>query len=167
VDLESEDDAFETDDRTARVQERRQKAPVTKKVRIDPASSAAPPSHQPPPQQDVEDEDVSGPAQDESISENEAPDMTEEAPPSTYQAQHRLAKQNIAMPPLAKRTERKPRTDWSSREENAFAEYMAMYPAKYAAILRHDLEQGYKVLQERTQVNLKDKARTMAINMIK
>jgi hypothetical protein len=94
--------------------------------------------------------------------------MTEEAPPSTYQAQRRLAKQNIAMAPLVRRrNDRQPRTDWSAREENVFAEYMAMYPAKYAAILRYDADQGYNVLQDRTQVNLKDKARSMAINMIK
>jgi hypothetical protein len=172
VESESDEDAFETEDRTARVQERRQQAPVAKKVRIDPTSSAAPTSHQPPPQPEDEDDYVlsqprQGLAQDESISENEAPDMTEEAPSSTYQAQRILAKQNIAMPGLARRTERKPRTDWTAEEENAFAEYMSIYPAKYAAILRHDVDEGHDVLQGRSQVNLKDKARTMAINMIK
>jgi hypothetical protein len=164
---ESEEDAFETEDRTARVHERRQKAPVAKKVRIDPTSSAAPTSHQPPSLREVDDDYVPGPNQEESLSENEAPDMTEEAPPSTYQNQLRLAKQNNAMPRRANKTDRKPRTDWTTREEDAFAEYMALYPAKYAAILRHDKVDGYKILQERTQVNLKDKARTMAINMIK
>jgi hypothetical protein len=164
---DSEEDAFEAEDRTAHVHERRQKAPVAKKVRIDPTSSAAPTSHQPPLQRQVDDDYVPRLNQEESVSENEAPDMTEEAPPSTYQAQRRLAKQNIAMPPLARKTDRKARTDWTAREENAFAEYMALFPAKYAAILRHDEDNGHNVLQERTQVNLKDKARTMAINMIK
>jgi hypothetical protein len=167
VETEDEDDAFETEDRTALVKERRQKAPVAKKVRIDPTSSGAPPSHQPPPRREP-DEDYSPRAeQNDSISENEAPDMTEEAPPSTYQDQRRLAKQNSALPSLARRTDRKPRTEWTEREENTFAEYMAMFPARYAAILRYDEDQGHRVLKERTQVNLKDKARSMAINMIK
>jgi hypothetical protein len=167
IESESEEDAFETEDRTARVHERRQKAPVAKKVRIDPVSSAAPTSHQPPLQRVANDDYVSGLAQEESVSENEAPDMTEEAPPSTYQDQRRLAMQNSAMPRLARKTDRKPRTEWTEREENAFTKYMAMYPAKYAAILRHDEDLGHNVLKERTQVNLKDKARSMAINMIK
>jgi hypothetical protein len=167
VETEDEDDVFETEDRTALVEERRRKAPVAKKVRIDSSSSAAPPSHQPPPRRELDEDYVPVPEQNESISENEAPDMTEEAPSSTYQAQRRLAKQNMAVPSLARRTDRKPRTDWTSREEDVFAEYMAKYPAKYAAILRHDAERGHNALQERTQVNLKDKARTMAVNMIK
>jgi hypothetical protein len=168
VEDESDDDAFETEDRGARVQERRQKAHVAKKVRIDPTSSGAPTSHQPPSNQELDNHVLRLPGQDDSVSENEAPEMTEEAPPtSTYQAQRKLAKQNIGMPNLAKRTERKPRTDWTAEEEDAFAEYMAIYPAKYAAILRHDADEGGSVLQERTQVNLKDKARTMAVNMIK
>jgi hypothetical protein len=168
VEDESEDDAFEAEDRGARVQERRDKAPVAKKIRIDPTSSAAPTSHQPPSNRELDDHVLKLPGQDDSVSENEAPNMTEEAPPtSTYQAQRELAKQNIRMPGLARRTERKPRIDWTAEEEDAFAEYMAMWPAKYAAILQHDANEGNGVLQERTQVNLKDKARTMAINMIK
>lgn len=171
VESESEDNAFETEDRADRVQERRQKAPVAKKVRIDPTSSAAPTSHQPQPRSEVDDDVLRlprrRPTQDESISENEAPDMTEEAPPSTYQAQRKLAKQNIAAPTLAQRNDRKTRTDWTTQEEDAFAHYMSLFPAKYAAILRHDADEGYNLLQERTQVNLKDKARTMATNMIK
>jgi hypothetical protein len=167
VETEDEDDAFETEDRTALVKERRQKAPVAKKVRVDPTSSGAPPSHQPPPRQELDEDYVPRAEQNESVSENEAPDMTEEAPPSTYQHQRRLARQNSALPSLARRTERKPRTEWTEREENTFAEYMAMYPARYAAILRHDDELGHSVLKGRTQVNLKDKARSMAVNMIK
>ncbi|KAF2033622.1 hypothetical protein EK21DRAFT_57998 [Setomelanomma holmii] len=168
IDSDSEDDAFEAEDRAARVQVRRQKAPVTKKVRIDPASSAAPPSHQPPPRRNVHDDFIPEPEQ-ESVSETEAPDMTEEAPPSSlYQDQKKLAKQNRnILVPRSRIDERKPRTDWTTEAENAFAEYMEMFPCKWAAIERHDRDEGYKLLQDRTQVNLKDKARTMAINMIK
>jgi hypothetical protein len=42
-----------------------------------------------------------------------------------------------------------------------------MFPGRYAAIKTYDREEGEYVLEERTQVNLKDKARSMAINMIK
>ncbi|KAF2828503.1 hypothetical protein CC86DRAFT_193986 [Ophiobolus disseminans] len=165
IEDDSEDDAFETEDRTARAQERRQRAPVTKKVRIDPTSSAPPTSHQPPPRSHVDKDYQPEPTQEESISETEAPDMTEEPPSSMYQAQRRLAKQ--ARAPRPQVTERKAKTAWTENEENALAEYMEMYPAKYAAILRHDRDEGNRVLQDRDQVALKDKARIMAKDMIK
>jgi hypothetical protein len=63
--------------------------------------------------------------------------------------------------------ERKPRTTWSEEEEEAFVEYMGMFPAKYSSILNYDAQEGGGILSGRSQVNLKDKARTMAINMIK
>jgi hypothetical protein len=131
---------------------------------MDPSSSGAPTSYQPPPRI-VEDDYVPEREQEESISETEAPDMTEEAPPSTYQAQRLLAKQNRNI--LATQRDRKPRTAWSEEQEEAFVEYMRMFPGKYAAIKTYDKEEGGHVLEERSQVNLKDKARTMAINMIK
>ncbi len=80
------DDAFEAEERGARVQERRRKAPVAKKVRIDASSSGAPPSHQPPPRANADDDYIPEQQEQEgSYSEDEAPDMTEEAPPSSYQ----------------------------------------------------------------------------------
>ncbi|KAH7380173.1 hypothetical protein BKA66DRAFT_442486 [Pyrenochaeta sp. MPI-SDFR-AT-0127] len=163
IDLEddSDDDAFEAEERGTR-----RKAPVAKKVRIDPTSSGVPPSHQPHRRRKVDNDYVPVPqGQEESVSEAESPDMTEEAPPSTYRSQHRLAQQNSGI--LRATSMRKPRTGWSNEEEEAFAEYMAIYPAKYATILQYDKDEGNSVLQDRTQVNLKDKARTMAINMIK
>ncbi|CAO2647992.1 Nn.00g089140.m01.CDS01 [Neocucurbitaria sp. VM-36] len=165
---DSDDDAFEAEERGARVQERRQKAPVAKKVRIDPTSSGAPPSHQPPRRSADNNYIPEQQEQEESLSERDAPDMTEEAeeaPSSTYQAQQRLAQQNSAL--IRAANARKPRTAWSVEEEEAFEEYMGIYPAKYSAILEYDKTEGHGVLQDRTQVNLKDKARTMAINMIK
>jgi hypothetical protein len=161
IEEDSDDDAFETEDRGARAQARRQKAPVTKKVRIDPSSSAVPTSHQPPPRRRVDE-----PAQEESVSEVEAPDMTEEAPPSSmYQQQRLLAKQARAPQPQFKM--RKAKTAWTEDEENALVEYMEMYPARYSAILTYDRDEGHGVLQERDQVALKDKARLMARDMIK
>lgn len=165
---DSEDDAFETaEDGTARAQARRQKAPVTKKVRIDPTSSAAAPptSHQPPPRRRVDDDSLFVPTQEESVSETEAPDMTEEPPASSYQAQRELAKQ--ARTPLPQLKQRKAKTAWTTREENALIEYMEMFPSKFSAILSHDRESGDGILQERDQVALKDKVRYMARDMIK
>lgn len=167
-DEDSDDDAFETEERGSRVHAQRQKAPVTKKVRIDPTSSGAPPSHQPPPPQVIDEEVVTRrqEREQESFSEGDAPDMTEEAPPpSSYAAQYQLAKQNRIFQPIRK--ERKTPQGWSEVEEEAFMAYMGRYPSKFATILQYDKDQGGELLQERTQVNLKDKARTMAINMIK
>ncbi|USP73963.1 uncharacterized protein yc1106_01237 [Curvularia clavata] len=164
MDDEDESDAFESEDRGLRVPERRRKAPVAKKVRIEPASSGTPLSHQPhpwssqPTQQTLE--------QEESVSETDAPEMTEEIPASTYQAQRQLALENQVLETTRYRNERKSRREWSPEEEDSFCEYMRMYPAKYATILKYDANNG-NFLQGRSQVNLKDKARSMALNMIK
>ena len=178
---EDEDDVFEAVERTARVQDRRQKAPVSKRVRVEPPSSApAPPSHQPAhvpaadelhiPQSRRRVPTSSATAvaqaeQEESPSEPEAPDMTE-VPPSTYQDQHRLSLQNSAIGGAG--STRQPRRVWTSGAEEAFVEYMEKLPRKYSSIKKLDeSEEGYGLLGEFTQTNLKDKARTMAINMIK
>jgi hypothetical protein len=157
----SSDDAFDAEDRALRVPDRRRNAPVTKKVRIDPSSSGAPTSHQPPrrptPQQ---------PEQEESVSETEAPDMTEEEPPpSTFAAQAKLAKLNRAQ--SAPTAESKTREKWSDAATEALMEYMGIFPRKYAKILQHDKDEGPGLLQDRTQIQLKDKARNMAHVMIK
>jgi len=91
--------------------------------------------------------------------------MTEVPAASSYQAQHLLAQQNRLF--QTKQRERKAREAWTVQEEEAFIEYMGLYPGKYATILERDNFEGRRILQNRTQVNLKDKARTMAINMIK
>ncbi|CAA9966656.1 hypothetical protein PTMSG1_10015 [Pyrenophora teres f. maculata] len=160
-------DAFETEDRGTRAIERRRHAPVTKKVRVNPPSSAAaaaPPSHQPPRPTPRLPREVE---QAESVSETDAPEMTEEVPSSLYQAQRQLVKENRALEVPQRRNERKVRQEWSNEAEEAFCEYMCLYPAKYSAILKYDAAQERPMLDGRTQVNLKDKARTMAINMIK
>jgi hypothetical protein len=157
---DDDEDAFETIPRTARVQEQRERA---KRVRVGPTSSNAPPSHQP----QARDEDVDYPPleQEESPSENEAPTMTEEIPPrSTFADQRDLAQANHRT--VAATRQRKQNSKWSTEAEEAMIEYMALYPRAYAQILRHD-EMTYGLLQDRTQVNLKDKARNMAMLMIK
>ncbi|RAR01600.1 hypothetical protein DDE82_006349 [Stemphylium lycopersici] len=122
MDEDSDSDAFESEDRGLRVPERRRNAPVSKKARLDPSSSGVPPSHQPPlrptPQTQLEE-----PEQDESVSETEAPDMTEDLPPSTYQAQRRLAQENRSLDvPPHHRNERKAREKWTHEAEEALCE---------------------------------------------
>lgn len=164
MDDSDSDDAFESEDRGLRVPERRRNAPMTKRVRIDPPSSAPPPSHQPPSRPTRLSQQP--PDQAESVSETEAPEMTEEIPSSNYQAQRQLAQENQRLQSRRYRNERKPRKGWSNEEEDALCEYMRMYPGKYSMILTYDKSNG-NFLEGRTQVNLKDKVRNMALNMIK
>lgn len=184
-DSDEDDDAFETGDRAALVQNRREKAPISKRARVEPPSSApAPPSHQPvrasqtrapvdeelrlPPSQQRA--LASAPAaprtdQEDSASEHEPPDMTE-IPPSSYQAQLQLAKQNSAIGGAGR--SRQPRRSWTADQEEALVEYMDTFKGSYSKIEKFDCSaDGYGLLGEFTQVNLKDKARTMAVNMIK
>ena len=158
---DSESEAFDAEDRSLRVPDRRRNVPVSKKARFNPVSSGAPTSHQPPRRLTQQE-----PEQEESVSENEAPDMTEdEPPPSSYAAQAKLAKlDRLQAPPQG---ERKTREAWSTEATEALMNYMGIYPCKYSTILQHDLDEGSGLLQNRTQVQLKDKARNMAINMIK
>jgi hypothetical protein len=100
--------------------------------------------------------------------------MTQEAPPrSTYQDQVALARANTLFIP--NRNPRRVKKPWTFEEENALAEYMAEYPKRYSTILKvdkqgdaifYDDENG-ELVERRTQVDLKDKARVMAKNMIK
>jgi hypothetical protein len=158
------DGAFESADRGLRVPERRRNAPMRKRVRIDPASSGVPPSHQPPPHSTQQTQQE--PEQAESVSETEAPEMTEEIPSSNYRAQRQLAQENQRLHTSKYRNDRRVRRAWSYEEEDALCEYMRMYPAKYSTILTYDKNNG-NFLEGRTQVNLKDKVRNMALNMIK
>jgi hypothetical protein len=162
-----DDDAFETGQRSAQASERRQRAPVAKRVRISDniQSSAAPPSHQPLPR-NAGDQDYVPEAQDESVSEGDAPEMTEEIPASSYAHQKQAAKVNVKSVSMRKPPQN--RTRWTPDAEEAFQEYMSKFPQKYAEIHKYDASnQGYGLLQDRTQVNLKDKAINMAITMIK
>ncbi|KAH9877218.1 hypothetical protein IAQ61_002581 [Plenodomus lingam] len=169
-DDDSEDEVFETHARGSRVEQQRQKAPVAKRVRMDPsssssASSTAPPSHQPPPCP-AEPTSSLPPRRPLSLEERSASVTRELPPPSSYQAQYRLAQENQRF--QARKAERKVREAWSPAEEEALMEYMAMFPSRFSQILVFDAsDAGYGVLQNRTQVNLKDKVRTMAVNMIK
>lgn len=193
---DDDDDAYETTDRTAHVQDRRQKAPVSKRARVEPPSSApAPPSHQPsrPPAQEEEEQEEEGEEEEEeevvlrvpqkrrappstnppqqhdseTQSEPDAPEMTEPAPPSsTYRTQHALALQNSAIGGAGRA--RQPRRTWTADQEDAFIAYMELLGPSYTKIEKYDAgPEGFGVLDEFSQVNLKDKARTMAVHMIK
>jgi hypothetical protein len=157
---DSDDDVFETRPRNnARVQQQREQV---KRFRAAPTSSVAPPSHQP--RTRDEDVDFQPPAQEDSPSEPEALERMQDAPPrSTYAEQRDLARVNFRT--LAGK-QRKPRAEWTEEAEEALAEYMALYPRGYSAILKHD-RIAHGLLQDRTQINLKDKVRNMAIIMIK
>lgn len=183
----SDDDAFEQDVRTApdqHVHERRIKAPVAKKMRFEPASSGAPPSHQPsrPTVSQVEQQE-----REDSPSEKDSPDMTEDvpneirspvgerespandmdqAPPSSS---YQVLKQKVIEENALKRRsrEQQPRRYWTAAAEDAFMTYMEKYPQQYSTILQVDMGSEGKLLQEWSQVNLKDKARNMAVTMIK
>lgn len=186
-DQDDDDDGFETTDRTAQAQSRRQKAPVSKRIRVNPPSSApAPPSHQPTrvaPSEEYGDEVLripqrrrpspsTAPEPREASTatpepEPAAPEMTEPLPPpSTYATQHALALQNSAIGGAGKA--RQPRRTWTDAQEDAFIAYMELLGPSYAKIQKYDQGlEGYGLLDEFSQVNFKDKARTMAINMIK
>lgn len=153
---ETATDEFETIERGSRVQRQRLKAPPAKRVRIVHPPSDVPPGHQPRPH---------GQQQEQNPADDEAPDITDAPPPSSYRAQCLLAQQNRLFP--TRQPERKTREAWTVEEEEALIEYMSMYPGMYATILERDSSEGRYVLQNRSQVNLKDKARSMAINMIK
>lgn len=210
---DEDDDAFEAGNRTERVQERRQKATVSKRARIErePLSSApVPPSHQPerasqrapseelpiPPSRQRALASMPRTEHEESISETEAPEMTEPAPPrslaaqrsnapprssaparstapngrapppSQYNVQHAIAQQNSRIGGAG--AARQPRREWTDDQVDAFVEYMSVVGPTWVKIAQYDQgPDGYDVLGDFSQVNLKDKARTMAINMIK
>jgi hypothetical protein len=171
-DSDSDSDAFEAEDRGHHAPERRRKAPTAKKQRTtEPLPSFAPLSHQAPPHP-AQSRPRPSSEQDESVSEVSAPSMTEEEefpPSSTWRDQRKLAQENRSLDltqARSSRTERKAREAWSNEEEEALIEYMSIYPSKYSRILQYD-EQGPGVLRNRNQVNLKDKARNLAINMIR
>ncbi|KAF2473295.1 uncharacterized protein BDR25DRAFT_282717 [Lindgomyces ingoldianus] len=163
---DEDEDAFETNQRESQAKERRQKAPV-KKARFNPASSM-PPSHQPP--AGITDGDYVPEQQEESFSEEDAPEMMEEIPTSSYADFKKAARINTAAIALnnTRQEPRRSRTPWSADAEEALLEYMKIFPQKYSDILTFDKsDAGYKLLDGRTQVNLKDKVRNMAITMIK
>ncbi|KAG9192919.1 hypothetical protein G6011_11653 [Alternaria panax] len=175
-DEDSDSDTFETLARGNHVLKRRRAMPWTKRQRTEqpePPSSGAPPSHQPPPRSTQPTQRPRPfPEQEESVSEVSAPSMTEEPellPSSTWRDQRKLAQENrqLDLTQSRNRNERKSRETWSNQEEEALLEYMSKYPSKYSRILQYDEQEGSGLLSSRNQVNLKDKARNMAINMIR
>jgi hypothetical protein len=170
-DDDSDEDAFETGNRDARASERRRTAPVAKKARIDQSqrtgiTSSAPTSYQRP---RIDADEIYEPhAEQESLSEGDPPEMTEEAPPaSSFTAVRQLARINGRAGAMGRARRAPGRRGWTEEAEQAFIEYMERYPRAYSEILEYDSRDGYNILQDRSQVNLKDKARNMAFVMIK
>jgi hypothetical protein len=140
-------------------------------LRLAPSHQRAPPSARRAPPVVEEDDSTSS-------AEAQAPEATEPAPPrSNFQAQSQLARENGASALRTIRTTnvnrgrqaaRQSRRTWDLEQEEAFIEYMRVCDGSYAAIKKYDQgEEGYDKLGDFTQVNLKDKARSMAIVMIK
>jgi len=168
---DDDDEAFQPAPRTANVQSRRAHA---KRVRIEPDSSGAPSGHQrsqtepsssgvPPSHQPLQSYD-----NDEYQFEDDVQDQPIQDQPQAlnFRMQKQLAYENRNAPPIPSQRHRKARTAWTEVEEEAFLRYMEEYPQKYARILEVDSANG-GILQHRTQVNLKDKARSMAVVMVK
>ncbi|KAF3042475.1 hypothetical protein E8E12_010014 [Didymella heteroderae] len=196
---DEDDDAFEAGARSDRVQERRQKAPVSKRARIElapPSPARAPPSHQPerasqraptpveaerripPSSQRAIASSASHTDREESVSGTVAAEMTKSKPPrltappsqappsSQYNVQHALSLQNSRIGGAG--VMRQGRRQWTESQEDAFIYYMEVVGPSWTKIAEFDKgPEGYGELEEFTQVNFKDKARTMAVNMIK
>lgn len=108
-----------------------------------------------------------------------ASDQAREAPPrSQFQAQSQLARENGAsairsihattIAARGRQAARQPRRTWDADQEEAFIEYMRVCNGSYSWIKKYDQgEEGYDKLGDFSQVNLKDKARSMAVIMIK
>ncbi|KAF2019756.1 hypothetical protein BU24DRAFT_386855 [Aaosphaeria arxii CBS 175.79] len=161
-DEDDDDDAFQADDRTARVRERREQAPVKKRVRLDPNSSA-PTSHQPQTQRRERD---ASPARVEAPPVSATARASESPPPSTFQGLQQLSQLNQLARATGRRKGAQTRTEWTAEAEQALMDYMREMPQQYSRILKEDARE-LGLLQDRTQVNLKDKVRNMARTMIR
>ncbi|KAF2645140.1 hypothetical protein P280DRAFT_391931 [Massarina eburnea CBS 473.64] len=148
VDSDSEDEAaFEKDSRPAKVQQQREKA---KRVRIAPPSSSAPPR--------AARNGSVAPAANKPVATTFT---AEPLPAETFAFKKTLARDSSRPKP------RKQKQVWTPAQEDALVAYMTQFPHQYARILKHDEAEGEGVLEGRTQVQLKDKVRNMAITMIK
>ena len=187
-DDDDDEDAFQAEDRSAKAQERRPKAPVSKKPRVEPPSSA-PPSHQPvratpqtrapagkeqlrlPPSRQRAPAPSAPKSSrvvvEEDDSASSASDPAPEGPPrSGFQAQAQLARDEMAA--RGRQAARQSRRTWDLDQEEAFIYYMRECNGSYSYIKKYDQgPEGYNQLADFSQVNLKDKARSMAITMIK
>lgn len=168
---DDDDEAFETAHRSGNVQQQRANAP--KRARIESHSSGAPTSHQPRPRDDNDGfqpiEKFPRPG-NEGPSEAEAPEITEAPPRSTFDDIRALARANTI------HKTRRAKRMWTVAEEEALISYMSEYPRQYSKILKVDKNDPHKYfhalendqwIAQRSQIDLKDKARVMARNMIK
>lgn len=203
----SDSDAeFETHRDSQAAQERRRRAPVAKRARLEPTSSA-PTGRQPRVQASSSRERPTGTARERAVSVEGSLEPTQrpaarapassapgprQRPAGTARARDVSASMSPeptqrpatrAQPPAplsgfrevqlqaaasrrVMRAPRRQRREWTPRETERFRELMELYPRAYARILQEDASMEDPVLQERDQVNLKDRARTMAKSMI-
>ncbi|PSN66745.1 hypothetical protein BS50DRAFT_494425 [Corynespora cassiicola Philippines] len=163
ADDDDDEEAFEPANRTAGVHQRRSIAPVAKRPRLESSSQKVPTSHQPPR------------TQDPGTQEPGTQGGTELPPPrfqdmkqlSRYGGDRARAPSGAQRGPIRQPRQRRGRCTWTAEEEDALIQYMEMFPQSYSRILEYDKCEGYQLLQDKDQVQLKDKARNMAITMIR
>lgn len=176
-DSSDEEDDFEVAESSRTAQARREKAPIKKRVRIEEAPSATP-NDQTTSHQQAQDGPSARVHGQRRVIREPSSDLEDDTPPERTEEAARRARKYGEIQELAKRNqqaaavEREPKRRnkyWTPEAEEAFLEYMEMFPGhRYAFILKYDSSpEGHNVLQGREQVHLKDKARNMAINMIK
>lgn len=162
-DHEEEDAVFEQDSRSPK----RPRLHAVQPTRLSPGDAASG-RRQEPAAQPL---DAAGPGVDEEPFLEEE-DGEEQEVPTSSAARYEKARRRIDMlapfvrstAPLAPPQARRP---WSSREIGQLLDLMAEYGSAWAHILKCDARSANPCLQERSNVQLKDKARNMKFDFLK
>ncbi|KAF2499960.1 hypothetical protein BU16DRAFT_613777 [Lophium mytilinum] len=165
-DSDDDDDVFQQDTRQPDVSKRRKAGPTASRLRFE-EPIEVPPSHQPQrrfPENRSRSRSVPvRPASEDSDFENE----NEDAAPvsSNYrQVQQQVKRMAPAFP--ARQQQRRARNPWTARAEDQLVQYIEEYGCQWAYIRRLD-EADTQMFLDRTDVDLKDKARNMKINYLR
>ncbi|OCL03784.1 hypothetical protein AOQ84DRAFT_381278 [Glonium stellatum] len=163
IEEESSDDGFEQG-----TSERRRQVPKAKRARFA-EPSTVPPSHQPGATQ--RDEDYSPSARDstpEASAEGTAMVPSSSAAQYTHYGEVKaLAKKHASQRARLNNQARRARNPWSEEACQALIEYIGDIGCSWRDIKRHDEEAGHRLLEDRTQVDLKDKARNLKAEFLK
>lgn len=163
VEESSGDDEFEQG-----TSEQRRQVPKAKRARFA-TTSPAPPSHQPRATQ--QDEDYSLSVRDstpESSEETVAKAPSSSAPQYTqYSEVKALARMHVSQRAKFNNQARRARNPWSVEACQALIDYIGDIGCSWKDIKRHDEAAGHNLLGDRTQVDLKDKARNLKVEFLK
>lgn len=163
VEESSGDDEFEQG-----TSEQRRQVPKAKRARFA-TTSPAPPSHQPRATQ--QDEDYSLSVRDstpESSEETVARAPSSSAPQYTqYSEVKALARMHVSQRAKLNNQARRARNPWSVEACQALIDYIGDIGCSWKDIKRHDEAAGHNLLDDRTQVDLKDKARNLKVEFLK